>query len=121
MKSSLASLRADPLMQLDKSRPASQEMVVVQLKRTQQDLRLIFTGELRGRTECSRKPRFVELPAGVFLKLRPQRRHDIEGRMNARKFLKHTDHAPIVLERMKTGPRQHIASGRRIAILRLVH
>ncbi len=117
----LAALRAHPLVEFDISRPPRQKIVVIQLEGALQDFRFIFRREVRRRAKRGRKPRLVKLSAGILLELHSQRRHDIERGMHAGKFLDHADHAPVVLERMKARPRQHVTPGRRIAILRLVH
>ena len=117
----LAALRAHPLMKFDVARPARQKVVVIELEAALQDFGFVFGRQLGSGTKRGRKPGLVEFSAGVLLELRAQRRHDVERGMHAGKFLDHANHAPVILERMKARPRKHVAPGRGIAILRLVH
>ena len=108
-------------MKFYEPRPPRQQVIVIQFESPLQDFRFIFYGQGRGWTESGREPRLVEFSTGIFLELRPERRHHVEGGMKTRKFLEYSHHTPVVLESVKPGPRQHIAARRRITILRLVH
>src|ERR1700722_11022933 len=63
----------------------------------------------------------MEFPAGIFLELHAERRHNVKCGMNPREFLQHRYHAPIILERVKPRPGQDVPAGLRVPILRLVH
>ncbi len=121
LRGALTPLRAHPSMKFDVARPARQKIVIIQLEGAHHDFSFVFGGQVGYRSKSGREPGLVKLSGSVFLELRSQRRNNVEGRVHARKFLDHPNHAPIILERVKSSPRKHISSRRRVAILRLMH
>src|SRR5215467_4739789 len=63
----------------------------------------------------------MEGSAGVFFELKAQRRHHVEGGVKLGKILEDLHHAPVVLQGVQAGPRKHVATRFRVAVLRLVH
>src|SRR5260370_33624370 len=94
---------------------------MVDLKRPLQDFAFVFFGQLFGIAKRLLEPRLVEGAAGILLELQAERRHDVERGVEFRKFLEDLHHAPVILQGMQAGPRQDVAPGFRIAVLRLVH
>ena len=94
---------------------------MIQLKRARENFDLVFARQIIGLLERQREPRFVEFSARVFLDLHAERGHDVEGGVKFRRFLQHAHHAPVILEGVQPRPREHVAAGFRIAILRLMH
>jgi len=110
-----------PFQEFDKSRPSRQQSFVIDLKSARENLDFIFARQAVGVFEGQREPGLVEFPAGVFLDLHAEGRHNVEGGMKPGRFLKHANHAPVVLDRVKASPRKNVATGFGVAILGLVH
>src|SRR5262249_33960204 len=63
----------------------------------------------------------MEITAGVFLQLKAERRHHVEGGVKLGKILEDLHHAPVVLQGVQAGPGGHITTGFPVAGLRLGH
>src|SRR6202790_2266113 len=94
---------------------------MVDLESAGQDFRFVFAIKRFGLLKSEREPGIIEIAAGVLLELHAERRDDVEGGMEIGGIPQDFDHAPVIFERMKAGPRKHVARGFGIAILRLVH
>src|SRR6202790_3918998 len=94
---------------------------MVDLESAGQDFRFVFAIKRFGLLKSEREPGIIEIAAGVLLELHAERRDDVEGGMEIGGIPQEFDHAPVIFERMKAGPRKHVARGFGIAILRLVH
>ena len=95
--------------------------IAIDLKSAQQHFGFVFVGQVLGGRKSQREPGLIEFSAGVLLKLRGQRRNHVEGGVHSGKFFEHANHAPVILQCMQARPRQDVAAGGGIAILRLVH
>jgi hypothetical protein len=91
------------------------------LKRAQQDFGSVFRPQAGYRAKRRRKPRLIKFSASVFFQLRSEGRNNVERGMQARELFDHSDHAPIILERMQARPGKNVAARGRVAILRLMH
>ena len=111
----------DVLVELHETRPARHHQLLIQLESAEENFRLLLFGQFRGGRHGSVEPDLVELRGGVFLELAAEGGNEIEGGTDAGKLLEKFDHAEIVFEGVEAGPGEQIATGRRVAVLGLVH
>src|SRR5579884_11046 len=108
-------------VQFDETRPAGHQVVVVELKSARENLRLVLESELVDILESEGEPRLLEIAAGVFLKLRPERGNHVKRDVKFRESLEDPNHSPVVFQRVEAGPRKNVVLSLRVAVLRLMH
>src|SRR5205823_14320605 len=116
-----ASRRTRPFVELDKTLPARHQVLVIHLESARENLCLVLARQLTGALERNRMPRLIEASTRVFLELNAQGGNHVESRVKLRKLAQRLGHAVVILEGMKARPREHVAAGFWVAILRLMH
>jgi len=74
-----------------------------------------------GRLETQVEEPVARLVGGERFELHQQRRHQIEGHLDAGKLAQQRHHAVVVLQRVQADPRQDVLPRDEVFVVRLVH
>ena len=77
--------------------------------------------EVGGRLQSEFEMAILGAVLGKRLDLPDERRHQVERDTNAREFVEHRYHAPVVLDGVQADPRQDVLAGGEILVVRLVY
>ena len=77
--------------------------------------------ELGGRLQAQLEEPVAGAVGGERLELHQQRRHQVEGHLDAGKLAQQRHHPVVVLQRVQPDPRQDVLARDEVLVVRLVH